>query len=122
MAVSSTPNIGNQSVQIWKRTGTTWALEETVSAIDSRDRDQYGSSLSMDANKLVIGAAAVHSNAAQTGAVYSYIFNGTNWVFQKKHIAPNAQTKDYIGQSVKPHGSTFIAGGLANTKVFIDSF
>lgn len=122
MAVSSTPNIGNQSVQIWKRTGTTWALEETVSAIDSRDRDQYGSSLSMDANKLVIGAAAAHSNAAQTGAVYSYIFNGTNWIFQKKHIAPNAQTKDYIGRSVKLHGSTFIAGGLANTKVFIDSF
>ena len=72
---------------IFKRTGTTWALERKIengsdgfSALDSRDN--FGSRVSLDGDRLAVGAPrdAGHDNGAtNAGAVYMFERTKTTW-------------------------------------------
>ena len=73
------------------------------------DTDQFGYSVCIDANRIVVGVSAESANE-----VYVFDYNGTDWDTDPKILSvvnPNA----YFGQSVSIDGNTIIVGAKGNT-------
>ena len=98
------PNSGlhHGAVYIFKRTGTTWALEQEISnnnLVTLAARDRFGRSLAMQGNRLAVGShnqaekadpdewateSASASASGQGGAVYIFKRTGTTWALEQK--------------------------------------
>ena len=89
----------------------TFSETQKLTASDGGLFDNFGASVSIDGETLVIGAngATVGSNPAQ-GAVYVFtLVNGT-WTETQKLIADDGIAFDNFGLSVALHGSTILVG------------
>ena len=89
----------------------TFSETQKLTASDGGLFDNFGASVSVDGDTLVIGAngATVGSNPAQ-GAVYVFtLINGT-WTETQKLIADDGAAYDNFGLSVALHGSTILVG------------
>jgi hypothetical protein len=77
------------AVYVYKRTGTSWAQEAYIKAVNSDNGDQFGSSVALDNNTLAVGAvsedsnqttitngtgAPSNNNSTNSGAVYVYSY------------------------------------------------
>ena len=92
---NGTTNAG--AVYIFKRTGTTWALERKIEdgsdrfrALDSNDRFSVG--ISLDGNRLAVGSLydGGHNNSKSgAGAVYMFERTGTTWTDTDKFQKPS---------------------------------
>ena len=79
--------------------------------------DQFGYSVSVDKNQLVVGAPFEDEDANQTNTLISagsaYVFNKMSdgrWWWVEKLIAPNRATGDNFGMSVSMSGDLIVAG------------
>ena len=87
---NSTTNAG--AVYIFKRTGTTWALERKIedgsagfTALGSGD--EFGHSVSLDGDRLAVGAICddgKNNITYDAGAVYIFKRTGTTWALERK--------------------------------------
>ncbi|MCP4696615.1 MAG: hypothetical protein GY862_07175, partial [Gammaproteobacteria bacterium] len=79
--------------------------------------DLFGTSMALDGNTLLAGASADEScisdsasNCPVGGAVYVFVFNGTEWNLQAKLAADDAFTGNMFGISVALSGDTALIG------------
>ena len=122
---NSTTNAG--AVYIFKRTGTTWALERKIEdgsdgfmALDASD--YFGRSVSLDGERLAVGAAnddGKNNGTNQAGAVYIFKRTGTTWALERKiedgsdgFTAPDAY--DGLGRSVSLDGDRLAVGATGD--------
>ena len=98
------------AVYIFKRTGTTWRLEQEISDQKTGFTSlewtaKFGTSVSLDGDRLVVGSPGSYSRFAglysKTGAVYVFARLGTNWHLET--IINN----DTIGSGFASQGSEF---------------
>ncbi len=112
-AFSATVNgvVAQGAAYVFTKSGDTWTQSQKLTASDGGLFDNFGASVALDGDTLVIGAngATVGDNAAQ-GAVY--VFNLTNgvWTETQKLVADDGAAFDNFGLSVALQGSTVIAG------------
>jgi len=85
------------STYVFKRTGTSWALEARLVAPDPLPAEpvgsasghlQFGAAVALDQDTLAIGAPGDHTVAGKYGAVYLFTRTGTTWSFQDKVHRP----------------------------------
>ena len=110
------------AVYIFKRTGTTWALERKIE--DGSDgfnnldaNDKFGYSVSLDGDRLAVGAFnddGKNNSTTNAGAVYIFKRTGTTWALERKiedgsDGFNNLDLDDYFGISVSLDGDP--AGG-----------
>ena len=74
----------------------TWVEEAKVRPSDAQDRDQFGSSLDIDEDQVVVGAPRRHSGGAY---VFSKQLDGT-WLERVKLVPDDASRGDSFGKSV----------------------
>jgi uncharacterized repeat protein (TIGR01451 family) len=98
--------------------------EAFVKASNTDDYDQFGVSVAMSGNTLVVGAYDEASNATGVdgdqsdnsldgaGAVYVYVRNGDTWSQQAYIKASNPDVDDHFGQSVAISGDTLVVGAF----------
>jgi len=99
--------VGNNSVQgvayVFIQNGTGyWIQQQKLVASNGQTNDEFGYSVSISGNTIVIGApyATVGINSYQ-GASYVFIQNGSNyWIQQQKLIASDGKASDFFGSSV----------------------
>jgi hypothetical protein len=96
---------------VFKQSGDTFSETQKLTASDGGLFDNFGASVAIDGNTLVIGAngATVGSNPAQ-GAVYVFTNSGGVWTEAQKLIADDGAAFDNFGLSVALHGSTILVG------------
>jgi hypothetical protein len=101
-------NAEQGSARIFTRDGTTWTQRAVVTAADGAADDQYGTSVAVSGELLVVGAPRreVGSNADQ-GAVY--VFAGIPSQ-QAEPTSSQGAAQDELGFSVGVSGDTLIAG------------
>jgi len=99
------PNSG--AAYVFVRKGTNWTQQAYLKASDTTQLAAFGSSVSVSANTVVIGAP---SEGGNSGAAYVFVRNGTNWNHQVKLKASNAETVDFFGESVMVSGETMLSG------------
>ena len=116
-ADNSVPNSG--AVLIFVRDGTTWSQQAFLKASQAGNSDQFGASLALSGDRLVVGADQESSSATGgesnndanlAGAAYVFERNGETWSQQAFLKANNAARFDRFGSSVAISGDTIVIG------------
>ena len=96
---------------VFTRSGTTWTQQQKIQASDAQASDNFGQSVGISGNTVVVGAYAEDpNNISGAGSVYIFTRSGTTWTQQAKLIASDAQASDLFGQSVAIEGDTVVVG------------
>jgi len=90
---------------------TLWTEQARVTAFDGDFFEQFGNSIAIGGDTLVVGAP--YHNSEQ-GAAYVFVRQGTNWTMQKKLTAAPVVNPDTwatrFGESVAIEGDTIVVG------------
>ena len=97
-----------------KRSGTSWVQDDKLNASDGATSDDFGCSVSIDGDYVLIGARCDDDNGAASGSAYVFKRSGTSWVQEDKLTASDGATSDYFGQSVSIDGNYAIIGAYVD--------
>ncbi len=126
-ADNSAPGAG--AAYVFVRSGTSWSQQAYLKAPNAEAGDNFGISVAISGDTLVVGAEAEASNqtsitngatassdnlASGAGAAYVFTRSGSSWSQQAYLKAPNAEADDLFGHSVAISGDTIVVG--ANTE------
>jgi hypothetical protein len=122
-ADNSTSNAG--AAYVYTRNGTNWSQQAYLKAPNAEASDQFGDSVAISGDTIVVGASAEDSNqttitngstasadnsASSAGAAYVFTRSGSSWSQQAYLKAANAETSDNFGGSVAISGDTIVVG------------
>ena len=114
--------VGSGAVYVFVRGTGGWIQQAYVKASNTGDSDNFGFSVAVDGNTLVVGAPfedssakGVNGNGGDNGATDSgavYVFTRTNgiWTQQAYIKASNAEAHDSFGNTVDVSGDTLVVG------------
>ena len=96
---------------IFNRNGTTWTQQAMLIASDKTAFDNFGHSVDIDSNYVVIGAfnKDVNGNSKQ-GKAYIFHRSGSFWSEQAQISASDGDKDDYFGESVSMQGEYIVVG------------
>jgi hypothetical protein len=112
------------AVYVFIRSGTVWRQQAYIKASNTDGGDEFGQSVAISGNTLVVGAHLEDSNATgingdqdnfsaiDSGAVYAFIRSGTEWSQQAYLKASNTGGGDAFGRSVVISGDTLVVGAI----------
>ncbi|MBL8803181.1 MAG: FG-GAP repeat protein [Planctomycetes bacterium] len=117
-------NAANNSgaAYVFVRSGPTWTQQAYLKASNSQGFDEFGWSVAISGDTLVVGAAGEDSaatgvggnsssNAASSsGAAYVFVRSGTTWTQQAYLKASNTQAFDNFGIAVAISGDSLVVG------------
>lgn len=105
------PTVDQGSVYIFVRSGVTWSQQQQLLAPDPLNSDQFGWSVALQNNTVVVGAdlADVSGNVDQ-GAAYVFTRSGSTWSEQQKLVASDGAAGDNFGWSVGVDGNLAVVG------------
>ena len=107
---------------VFEHSGATWTQQAYLKASNTRPGDEFGHSVAISGNTVVIGAPyedkggnGVNSSGSgvgiiDSGAAYIFVRNGANWTQQAYLKASNPGYQDYFGWSVAVSGDTAVVG------------
>lgn len=96
-----------RSIEVYKRLGTSWNSDGSLTPADTDSEDGFGASIAMSGSLVVVGAPNKNGN---TGAVYVFERQDLGWV-QTQLLEPELSTADdQFGFSVDISGSTIAIG------------
>lgn len=98
---------GNGAVYVYVQNGSTWSLQQELTASDGTSEDQFGYAVALSGNELLVGAAGRDSGR---GAVYVFSRSGSAWTQGQELTASDAANGDCFGCAVAINGTTAIAG------------
>jgi|GEM_PF-4207713 len=87
-----------------------WNETQKLLASDGEAEDLFGSSLSIVNNTLLVGAYSEDDQGANSGAVYVFNRNNTNWTQQTKILPSDGKEGDEFGYSIIYNGDTALIG------------
>jgi FG-GAP repeat len=109
---------------VFVRNGTTWTQQAYLKASNTDAQDQFGASVAISGDTVIIGAdqegsAATGINGNQSddslpfaGAAYVFLRSGTTWI-QQAYLKASNTGPDLYGRSVAISGDTAVVGALA---------
>jgi len=102
------------SAYIFDRIGTIWTEQAKLIASDGSTDDEFGRSISIDGDYVVVGACHDDINGIDRGSAYIFNKSGTNWIEQAKINASNGADFDYFGCPVSISGNYVLIGANYN--------
>ncbi len=102
------------SAYVFRNTGGVWAEEQKLTAGDADAGDQFGFSVDIDGDVVVVGAWKEGATMMENGpgAAYVFRFNGVSWVEEQKLLAGDGAADDEFGFAVGVSGDTVAVGAL----------
>lgn len=110
---NSTGNEG--AVYIFVNNGGAWTQSAELIASDGVSSDQFGFSLALKGDSLVVGDPARRINDNQVGGAYVFTNNGGVWTQQAELLAADGQSGDVFGLSVSLDGANVLVGAPYKT-------
>ncbi|ETR70117.1 MAG: hypothetical protein OMM_03469 [Candidatus Magnetoglobus multicellularis str. Araruama] len=107
--VGATRGDSNQAdtgaVYVYKKGTYRWVYQEKLVAKDAEQYDQFGNALAIASTRsgdyLFVGARSDNFDFLEnTGSVYSFKFDGNNWVEQSKLIISDGKEYEMLGTSI----------------------
>jgi len=126
---NSAPKSG--AVYVFVRSGGIWSKQAYIKASNTDANDQFGTSVALNGDTLVVGAPFESSNstvinfgqsddsASYAGAVYVFVRSGGTWTQQAYVKGSNTAPSDQFGSSVALDGDTLVAGAPSSGKVYM---
>ena len=103
------------SVFIFARSGKTWKQRAKLVGDNPEAADNFGESVSVDRNTVIIGVPRDDDAGRDAGAAYVYFRDGVTWKKQAKLIPADLGGSDAFGEAVFVHVNTAIVGANGHT-------
>lgn len=100
--------LSSGAAYVYRYDGGSWK-ETKLSASDRAIRDQFGSSVAVSGDTIVVGALGDDDNVYNSGAVYIYRYDGSAWNETKLKSSDGAED-GWFGHSVAVSGDTVVVG------------
>jgi len=98
------------SAYVFTRSGTTWSEQAKLTASDARVDAQFGSSIAVEGDTVVVGAVRDDDGGRHSGSAYVFTRSGATWSQQAKLTASEPAIRDFFGNSVSVSGDTVVVG------------
>jgi parallel beta-helix repeat protein len=85
------------SVYVYTGSGASWTQQQKLTASDRAASDQFGRSLSLDGERLVVGSHLDDTTATDTGSAYVFDRSGSVWTETAKLVASDSAESDTFG-------------------------
>ncbi|MEQ8519669.1 MAG: OmpA family protein [Cytophagales bacterium] len=110
---------GGSAYVFEKQNNGTWKQIHKLKGTDTKDLDQFGGSVSIDGDIIVVGAAWSDIKKGEytykdAGSVYVFKRDGNEWKEIKKLQANDPFNEDQFGISVDVDGNTILVGAIWN--------
>ncbi|MCB9853164.1 MAG: hypothetical protein H6819_08710 [Phycisphaerales bacterium] len=96
---------------VFRESGGVWSQEVKLWADDGQIGDDFGRSVAVSADTIVIGAPGDDDNGTDSGSAYVFRKFGSDWFAWAKLKPIEGRTRDEFGHSVAIEGSTIVIGG-----------
>lgn len=97
--------MNNGGVFVYRLSGGTWNLEQVLAASDGASGDNFGKSISIHGDNIVVGS---NGNNGNIGAVYWFNRSGSTWTEMDKYVPSGSNQYDGVGAAVAIHGDTVL--------------
>ncbi len=113
---------GNQSgsAYVFSESGGVYSFEQKLIASDGANNDEFGSSVGISGDNVVIGSQKNDDGGQSSGSIYVYEY-GTSWVESTKLIAYDDEADDRYGFSVGVSSTTVLTGARLDDDAGINS-
>jgi len=95
---------------VYVRSGTTWTEQQKLTASDAAGMDEFGLSVSVSGDSILVGAYADDDDGFNSGSAYVFVRSGTTWAQQQKLTASDAVMEDWFGWAVSLDGDYALVG------------
>ena len=100
------------SAHVFVRSGETWTHQAKLLAPDGAEGDEFGDSVAIYGDTIVVGADGDNSNGDDSGSAHVFVRSGETWTHQAKLLAPDGVANDYFGYRVSIYEDTIVVGAL----------
>ena len=98
------------SAYVFTRSGTVWTQEAKLTASDAFVSDNYGSSVAISGDSVVVGSPGGGSAGVNSGAAYVHVRSAGVWSEEAELAASDGSVADVFGSSVAIDLDTIIVG------------
>lgn len=95
---------------VFSRQGPTWTQKAKLTASDGASSDGFGTSVSLSADRALIGAPDDNLTGFEEGSAYVFADDGGGWMERAKLTSSDGESFDYFGTSVAIVASSAIVG------------
>jgi hypothetical protein len=103
------------SVYVFVRSGAAWSQQAKIVAADGAASDWFGTSVAIEGDTAIIGAAFDDDKGEDSGAAYVYVRSGAAWALQAKIVPADGASDDCFGGGVAIAGNTAVVGAFGDT-------
>jgi len=101
---------------VFTRSGSTWTQQQKLTASDTADNDEFGISVSIDQNTVIVGADRRLGFGVDNGAAYVFTRSGTTWTQEQKLVPSDLVNADSFGCAVAVQNNIAIIGAYLDTE------
>lgn len=98
-----------------------WLLSEQLKADDAASGDNFGESVSIHGDTIVVGSYRDDDAGVDSGSAYVFARSGTSWTQQAKLTAADAAAGDRFGRAVSVNGDSIVVGSYLDDDAGTDS-
>lgn len=95
---------------VFYRSNGRWCQQSKLSALDAQSGDQFGGSIALSGDTIVVGARRDDDRGEASGSAYVFVRTQSGWVQQAKLTAADGQAGAEFGRSIALWGDTAIIG------------
>lgn len=106
------------SAYVFRFDGTDWAEEAKLTASDAAAVDNFGGTVSVSGDTVIVGASGDDDNGDRSGSAYVFQYAGSGWSEEAKFTASDVAKSDHFGHSASVSGDTIVIGGGSSVYVF----
>jgi len=110
------PNSG--SAYVFTRGVWGWQQQQKLTALDAAAGDEFGCSVTIDANTIVVGSRL---EGGEAGSAYVFTRSGSTWSQQQKLTAQDGSSGNRFGNCVSVDGNTIVVGAYQDDPCGTDS-
>jgi len=108
-----TTAVNGGSARVYRYNGVSWDVDQAILAPDPFDSQRFGVNVAVSGEWIAVGAGDVEPGCSadpncDTGAVFTYQFDGANWVFDQELTPSAGSPEDNYGTRVDIDGSRLI--------------
>jgi len=120
IAVVGSPNDqaagwGTGAAYVFEKTTSGWQVQQKLTAPDSSSYSNFGTSVAIDGDRIVVGAYGDQNAGNYAGAAYVFFRAGSQWTHEQKLTGSENSFADSFGVSVAIQGDRIVCGAFGNS-------
>ena len=112
---------GGGAAYVFVRSAGVWTQQEKLTADDRAAGDQFGMTVALDSDTVVIGAPGDDDGGSAAGSAYVFVRTGGIWTQRQKVVADDPAASSNFGGSVGFSAGTIVAGATGGEVTMSDS-